>query len=720
MDNQLPSCNAGKAVICSAGTVKCLFGQLSCCNGAGCNVGDSSITCITISSSGSTTTSSSGGTSGSISSGGTSGSHIACTQDIDCVDLIVLMSCLTGKCTSGLCAQVSSCSSGKVCGNGICVQNVSSSGTLRSALPPNPPTFDPVSRVRPDYSQSAGVNRVFWVEGARNSTLLSSLSFNVSATDPDSPQSSLNTNYTNISLYDQPVNQDLLNEDLTRITWTQAGPNPQSFGLNAMLNPTNFPSGVYMISFFANDGFNNGTFSDAYISVDDPGVNDKPYIIPLPPQTLSEGDETILNLDQYGIDPDRNLNTIGMITYSIVSVSPTFDGVKVCGLNPLTNNQNYILTIAPKVGTITDGNPVTVSVTVRATDSGTPSLSFDRTFTITIRPQSGSTQTNNPFNLNNCFTSSSGDDITLDPDSAPQGSLISVPQVFELASLNLARIANDDIKGLFGTAVDEYVKARKKPKAGTGPRENYITKTLIIGGKAHISLMINSTSDIGPEDVNNFAYSIITKPDNEQFVVMATPVKVDLKNKNLLLEVQLPDEIKPGNANLVVSIKDPSGKKKFISRTALNLIPPVELRSIQKGLNIGKPKITKVSLFKLSSSNPKRRNSYILILRGSNFVGKQVEANSAVLKSPISKQPFSLITFVDEEGLTVKRIRVAKLRHRMRIVLEYFEKPGQEDLRHFTVSTLGGQVSGSVDFKSVRRKQIPYQQGIQLPKKPWY
>jgi hypothetical protein len=609
------------------------------------------------------------------------------------------------------------------------------------SAPPNPPTFISDFVVRPDYPIEAGVKGIYWVEGTvRNTTPLSNLSVNVSATDPDTATNLLTTSYSGVTLYDQPFDTSNINQDTSRIVWTQGGPNPQTFSLNARLNSPIFQSGVYTFPFLANDGFSSSMPSGIYVAVDDPGINDRPYIKPIQDITLSEEDLTVLNLDQFGIDPDRNINTIGMITYSIVSVSPAFSGVKVCGLNPLTNNSNYILTVSPKIGDVGGaGIPQkTVLVTLRATDSGSPSLSFDRVFRINILPKAFAVSiTNNPQNLESCFSTSgsvsstsggssgSGDDDTiLTPDAAPFASLLSVPQIFDPFALDLKKLT-ESITSIFSSPDDQvqlFLDRKKKKNPILSPdalNNQFISRNLIIGGKAYLSFMLNAPASISDSDLSNISYSLTTTPENQPISIMANQVAIDLSKKQILLEITIPDDVRPGDANLILSIRDQTGRTRYIGRATVSLLPAVTLKGIKAGWKIGKPKITKAQLYKLSSSNPKRKNAYILIMRGEHFLGIDVNASNRYIKSPIKKQPFSLITFVNNDGLVVQRVRVTKRRTRMRVIFSYDNSVSSSptDLRYFTVSTLGGQITGSIDMKDVRKKSIPYGSGIKLPPK---
>ncbi|MBI2996224.1 MAG: hypothetical protein HYY52_05905 [Candidatus Melainabacteria bacterium] len=536
-------------------------------------------------------------------------------------------------------------------------------------------------------------------------TQLSTFMVNVLASDPDTQASILMTKYQNFALYDEQFNDQNLNKDVTeRFVWTQNGSNPQTFTLSATLHPVNLPGGVYKIPFLANDGMCDGLPSLLYIEVDDPSKNDRPYTKEIPLVSVKENDTSIINLDEYGFDPDRNTSSIGMITYSITSTTPSFSRIKLCGLNPLTNNSNYILTVAPVTG---DAGTTLIMVTIRATDSGSPSLTFDRIFDLSILPKSGTPITTNPSNLQNCFEETilrpDGLDPSLDLDSTPLSQIGSIPSIFNPNILNIPNIN----KAFIGNV--EELELTLDRTLGI---DKFIKNT-ISGGKLFIEVKLSSASDLKEEDLSSLNFVIISKENNKARNISGKNILFDTSSKHLLLEVQLPDDIPLGEATLLITTKR-DGKLKAVSKINFSITPALKATSIVTGTQIGKPIIKDVRLVKIPGVKnvPANKKRYKLIITGENFIKRTVKINNKLITSPIAFQPFTLITFVNKEGISIERMRVTRSdrdakRTNFQVILEYDDSllKGKEDVRFFTVSTLTGQTTGKADFKAPQKPE---------------
>ncbi|MBI3591818.1 MAG: hypothetical protein HY094_10625 [Candidatus Melainabacteria bacterium] len=518
----------------------------------------------------------------------------------------------------------------------------------------------------------------------------------VSATDPDTPSSSLMTSYSKWTLYDAPFNDLGLNKDTPdRFIWTQKGPNPQDLTLNAKLNDTNLPSGVYKVTFFANDGMIDGPTSAIYFSIDNPAINDRPYIKEIPSITLHENDQTVINLDDFGIDPDRNKDKIGRINYNLVSVNPKYSRIMLCRKNPLTNNINYILSITPSQEDLDGALSKTVAVTIRATDGGKPGLSFDRTFNVTILRKAGDPVINNPSKLKAC----TDEDNILEIESA---TITSLPQVFNFADLNIpdiskAILSSSEITQKYISYLSRVLNKKK------------FEGNLVVGGRAYIGLELKPGIISSEDDLKSLAVTFLTELDNQEYQAGSKVVSFDQATRSLLIEVKLPDSIPPGNATLLLN-RTKDENTNVISRTSLTILPALIAKSITEKELIGKPQITNTKLMKLPSKAQDNKKQYLLVLTGHNFLKRTVNINKTLIVSPIVFQPFSLITFTDKTGITIKRMRVTRnqkdiRRTKMEIIFEYDDTLSKDkDIRYFTVSTLVGQDIGSVDLKAPQGK----------------
>ncbi len=536
---------------------------------------------------------------------------------------------------------------------------------------------------------------MFWIEGVtRSLTPLSTLKVAVSATDPDTAAASLKTSFGRWTLYDQPFNTININKDVSdRFIWTQNGPNPQPCTINAKLNSTNFPSGVYKVEFFANDSKLDSPVSEIFYSVDNPAINDRPYLKGIPSIAIRENDVTFINLDKYGIDPDRNKNTIGKLTYEIVSITPQFAGIRLCGTNPLTNNVNYILKINPQVG---DARK-TVTVTIKVSDGGTPALSFERKFNITILPKGTTAAINNPSNLPGC----EGDEDLLEIESA---TLISLPKGFNLFDLNIPNVS----KALVGDPLilDKFTQA-----LGRVLTKKKFEGHLIGGGRAHVVLQLKPVNKLQQSDLKHLSVAVRTKLDNKETNVITSVISYNEITRELLLEIKLPDFITPGEAALIIN-NTKGGKSKAIGRTTITILPSVVAKSIVTKDLIGKPVVLRSDLYELGrKENTKNtKKQYLLIVTGKSFIKRTVSINNTLITSPLVYQPFSLITLTNLNGITIQRMRVTRnendtRRTKMEILFEYdtASTPASKDIRYFTVTTLVGQDTGSVDLKTPQK-----------------
>lgn len=543
---------------------------------------------------------------------------------------------------------------------------------------------------RPDLPPQTGISGVYWIESN------SSLMLIVSASETDT---GYRTSYANWTVYDKPFDDSNINSGTERLIWTQRGPNPQTFTLNTKLHPKNLPSGVHKVTFFTSKEKCDGTGISAYFAINNPDENEGPYIREIPQITLHEGDQIIINLDDLGIDPDPDKNNLGRITYSIISVKPEINGVKLCGINPLTNNQNYILTLAPgKSGLQTAKD---ISVTIRATDGGTPSKYFDRTFTLTILPQDGLPKVINPSSLQNCLT----EELTLDLDKLPQAQITTLPKLFNIVKL-LNTLNIQDKTTILKFPSDKSNLFRKWLSSPVD-NENFVT-SLVAGGRAYVGLRFGPEINLAPDEVQLLKFLIKSKADNKTYDSITKIVSYNADTRELLLEVQLTDEIPPGDVYLILTInKDQSTK--LISKAEFKISPRVFVTSIIHNKIISKPVITEITLTEIPDiqNTGSTKKQYLLKITGHNFMRHKVEINNQTVRSPVANQPFTTITFTDNSKITLKQIRVPKSLSEIKRVLikarlEYDSSVPvtSDDIRYFTVSTLNGQDTGKVTFRS--------------------
>ena len=541
----------------------------------------------------------------------------------------------------------------------------------------------------------------------RNITENSTLTLESSATDPDTETNAVMLSYIDWRRYDEIFNDANINEGITRLLWMQSGLNPQSFTLSGKLHETNFPSGVYKVAFIANDGFNNGMVSVIYLSVDDPARNDRPYILEIPEITVSENDISILDLDKYGIDPDRNISTLGMLTYSITT-SEEFSRAKLCGRSSLTNNLNHILTINPETGDAGGLGGKTIDVILKAEDEGSPVLSFTRTFKLNILPRTDATIITNPFNLANCFvnpppddeidipippltTTSSSGEVILEPEAAKIGKFSLLPKVFNPGALNIPEI----FKAIKGSS--QFSESKLLRFLFRAISKQLFKDSLISGGKAFVVLKLHTDAKLKQEEIMSLNYSLLTELESKVYPISPRVVSFNPNTNELLLEIELTDDIPPGEALLKVKRNE-----KIITEAKLSILPVIIAKNIKDKTSYGKPIIRDI---KVKAPEKGVRKQYKIIITGENLIGQSVLINNKLIKSPVINQPFSLITFTNTNGLTVQSIRLSKDAKKLKVLINYDSNLIKEtsDIRLFTISTISGQTTGQVDLKNVEK-----------------
>lgn len=641
------------------------------------------------------------------SSSGRNFTYPFCSQNLGCGTLSDPIRCLDGYCDNGICRQKSSCPAPNICDRGNCINPSGSGGGTptdtvlcsQNNPPPNPPRIIPASIVRPDLPIQTAIPGIYWTEGD------SSLRLTISSSEPDSDHK---TSYANWTVYDKPFNDKNINNDTGRLVWTQRGTNPQTFTLNTKLHPKNLPAGVHKITFLTTKGKCDGTGISTYLSIDNPDENESPYIREIPKITLHEGDQTILNLDELGFDPDRNKDTLGMITYSIVSVKPEIEGIRLCSINPITNNQNHVITLAPpKSGKLETKD---ILVTIRATDGGTPGKSFDRTFNLKVLSPDIFPTIINPSNLQNCFAIQTEPEPILDIESLPLAQVTSLPRVFNIVKLLSDLGVREKIKAfrIVNSKLDLFNKWLNQSIG----KEDFVG-SLISGGHGYVGIKLNPETHLMPDEIFLLNFLIKSKADNQMYDTLTKVVSFNPETKDLLLEVGLTDEIPPGEATLVIN-NNKDGNSRFISRVALNILPRV-LATLTKNQAIDKPIIKKVKLIEIPNqlnTNPKKKQ-YLLVIKGNNFMKSVVNINNQKVSSPIGNLPFTTLTFANNDKITLRKIRVKQnpsdiTKTIMKVRLEYdISGPvNSDDVRYFTVSTLSGQETGKIIFN---RREIKLQ-----------
>ena len=510
------------------------------------------------------------------------------------------------------------------------------------------------------------------------------------------------TSYSNWNWYDIPFDPTNINTDKSnRFTWTNNGLNPQTCTLNATLHERNFPAGVYKVSFFANDGIADGISSSIYYAIDNPAKNDRPYIKEIPEISLQENDVTILDLDKYGFDPDRNTDTIGMVTYSILSITGEFSRAKLCGQNKLTNNSKNILTLSPLTGDARGESSRKINITIRATDGGTPALSFDRTISLNILKQERGSLTTNPTNLPNCFINPPVElepDIVLEPDlnSAPIATVTSLPQSFNPLALNIPNFTTSFKQNSLEETLSRTLK------------KDSLINTLISGGMAFIGLKLNPTVNLNPVDLKKINFLLSTTVDNKatRTNINGKVVSFDSTTRELLLEVTVPGATVPGEGTLVLSLIN-QNKKELIARSKVLITPSLNVKSIKSNMILNNPIISLVKLLEVPETvalDKSGKKHYLLIVKGNNFTGNKFTIDKTKINSPIGNQPFTVLSFVEKDGITIKTMKVSKTGKRLTVLLER-EQNDTSNIRHFTLSTLAGQDTAQVNMNFVLERK---------------
>jgi len=217
---------------------------------------------------------------------------------------------------------------------------------------------------------------------------------------------------------------------------------------------------------------------------------------------------------------------------------------------------------------------------------------------------------------------------------------------------------------------------------------------------------------IQDSDLNSLLSTVITKLDNKEMPITIKVASFDKLSRNISLEISLPDTVTPGDAILLLKLINKDGSLKPISQTKVSILPSTLARSIVTKELIGKPSVTGSKLIKLPQKKglDTKKKEYLLILSGMNFLKRTVNVNNKLAVSPIKYQPFSLITFTDRSGLIVQKMRVRRSRNdvkrsKMEVYLLYDENliKDKKDIRFFTVSTIVGQATGTVDLKSAEK-----------------
>lgn len=631
------------------------------------------------------------------SSSGSNNSYPFCSQSSDCSTLASPSTCFDGYCDNGLCRRQTTCPSPNICRNGNCVNPSSENNQgqpntqLCSATnpPPNPPQISPKSIVRGDLSAQTAIPGIYWIKGSTNGPA-ATLALTVSSSDPGSEYK---TSWTNWTIYDKSFNEKNINKGTQRLSWTQRGVNPQTFSLTASIDKNNLPAGVHKLTFLSTRGSCDGVGLSTYIAIDNPEENESPYIREIPQISLRQGDRTIINLDELGFDPDEDKNSLGMIKYSIVSSN--IEGIKVCGISPLTNNENHVLTLAPSVsGT---QSPKDVSITLRATDGATPAKSFERSFKLTIMPPAGTPTITNPSNLQNCLDV---EEPVLDIEGLPSAEILSAPRVF-----NITKLLED-------LNIKEKISALKVPENKSSLFTKWINQSigkdnfvgsLIAGGHGYLRVRLAPEAMLASDETFLLNFLLKSKADNLMYNTLTKVVSYNEGTKELVLDVKLTDDIPPGNATLIIN-SNKNDVSRFVSKIDLTILPRVLVSSIKDQI-IDRPNIKSAKLIELPNQLSTTKKQYLLVIKGANFMKSAVNINNQLVRSPIGNIPFTTLTFVNSDRIAVKKVRVRqqplyidKSTLKVRLIYDISASDNLEDTRFFTISTLAGQETGMVTF----------------------
>ena len=281
----------------------------------------------------------------------------------------------------------------------------------------------------------------------------------------------------------------------------------------------------------------------------------------------------------------------------------------------------------------------------------------------------------------------------LDPDNAPPA-IARLPKVINPRILN-APYLSEAVINSDALTLDEYQNYFDQELNGNRVNEMFVT-----GGKAYLVLKpMENNSETTLDEFENSEYSVISRINNKITQIQPKVIDIVEKTKETILEIDVDEDLPPGDSSLLV--KNPEGTK-YTCRANINVIPALKVKTFVTKRNLSKPRITKMSIKELKSRRKDSVKRFFLTFRGDGFSGSRMIINGKRYKSPIKLQPFSFITFTNNAGIKLLKIRTRRNNTRLRVTFEYDDSKikTKEDVRYFTISTLTGQAIGQVDLKN--------------------
>ncbi|MBI1859237.1 MAG: hypothetical protein HYR97_09025, partial [Candidatus Melainabacteria bacterium] len=327
----------------------------------------------------------------------------------------------------------------------------------------------------------------------------------------------------------------------------------------------------------------------------------------------------------------------------------------------------------------------------------------------TTSSSSGSTETEEPIITTDevpAIGKPIGLDPILNPDSAPISTITSLPRAYNIKSLKIKNISKI-IRGLDPDTKEKAVNLLERSLT-----KSVFSGNIIAGGEAYIGLNLIPRMMVTAEDLKGLEITIVTLPNNTANKTTSSLESFNELTNEVLLKVRISEEILPGKAILLINItKD--GKPTVLSKAGLVVLPSLILNRPISEREVGQPTIeslelTAAPIVELRRKDIEDERVIKLVIEGDNLIGSEIKANGTLLDPPIANQPFTIITFTNNDGLEIQNIRTKDKGDNKRVIvtLTYDRKrfKGTQDIRFFTLTTPAGQVTGKINLQGKIKK----------------
>lgn len=211
----------------------------------------------------------------------------------------------------------------------------------------------------------------------------------------------------------------------------------------------------------------------------------------------------------------------------------------------------------------------------------------------------------------------------------------------------------------------------------------------IKGGVGGYIVFLKKGVKVKSKDLKNIIYAVVDKKGNATVLSSATSL---LGPGKLLSKLSFPKKVKVGKNTLVVLLNKGGGKKEVLAKGALKIYNQVEVNNynIDNGTKkpIRLPRLSKVEgrvVGKTDDGTQLIRLTFI----GKNFASRLLESKEELFISKPEKTN-TIISFIDERGLEVKRTRVLQKGNKILVTIKYSGRSLSKI--PFTISTPQGQL----------------------------